>query len=107
MLNKSLGIIEVQGYSVALAAADAACKTSYVSLKGMDCNAPSLGDKAKIPLMVQVKLVGDIEDVKAALDAAKREAIKYNDPQDVFTYLIARPYEALDKLIKVGKVKLK
>lgn len=107
MLNKSLGIIEVQGYSVALAAADAACKASYVSLEAMDCNAPIFGDKAKIPLMVQVKLAGDVEDVKAALDAAKLEAIKYNDPQDVFTYLIAMPYDGLDKLIKIGKVKLK
>ncbi len=107
MLNYALGIIEVQGYSVALAVADSACKAANVKLAAMDCNAPALGDKANIPLMVQIKLTGTIDDVQAALEVAKRKALNYNEEKDILTHIITRPYEDLQKLINVGKVKIK
>jgi len=107
MNKKALGLLEVQGYSVALAVMDKACKSANIEIKSIDCNNPKAGDKAKIPLVVQVKFVGSISDVKVALEIAKEAALEYIPSEDIAISFIALYDEELEKLLQVGKVKKK
>jgi len=106
-MSKALGLLEVQGYSVALAAMDKACKNADIHIEGMDCNNPTLGDSAPIPVVIQVKFTGSISDVKIALEVAKEEASKYIDEKDILTHFIPSASEELRKLLPLGKVKVK
>lgn len=107
MGNKALGLLEVQGYSVALAACDKACKQSNVKVVGMDCNNPIEGDNAQIPVVVQVRFVGGIDDVKEALEISKMEAEKYIDSRNINTHFISSYVTQIERIIKNGKVKIK
>lgn len=106
-MNRATGFLEVQGYSVALAAMDKACKAAQIKIEGMESNNPSKGDKASIPVVLQVKFTGGIEDVKVALEVAYNEASKYIDQEDILTHLIPSSAKEIDKLLQAGKVKLK
>mgnify|MGYP005749084511 CR=1 FL=1 len=106
-MTNALGMLEVQGYSVALAAMDKACKAANVTITGMDCNNPTQGDSAPIPVVVQVKFTGEISDVRVALEVARYEASRLIDEKDVLTRLIPKPFKGLEKLLSAGKVKLK
>lgn len=106
-MTKAIGILEVQGYSVALAAMDKACKNANIQMEGMDCNNPTLGDSAPIPVVIQVKFSGSISDVKVALEVARQEASLYIDDRDILTHLIPSAAPGLEKLLPIGKVKRK
>ncbi|UII55516.1 BMC domain-containing protein [Cytobacillus spongiae] len=106
-MRSAIGLLEVQGYSVALAAMDQACKSADIHIEGMDCNNPSEGDRAPIPVVIQVKFTGGISDVRIALDVAREEASKYIREQDILTHLIPSGSEELMKLLSTGKVKVK
>jgi microcompartment protein CcmL/EutN len=106
-LSKAIGLLEVQGYSVALAAMDKACKAADITIEGMDVNNPPQGDSAPIPVIVQVKFSGNVSDIKVALEAAEREASKYINSQDILIRLIPSVMEDIEKLLTIGKVKLK
>lgn len=103
----AVGLLEVQGYSVALASMDKACKKANITIEGIDVNNPSTGDKAPIPVVVQVKFSGSISDVKVALEIAMDEASKYISTRDILTHIIPSSTEEIDKLLNIGKVKLK
>ncbi|KOA18594.1 BMC domain protein [Clostridium homopropionicum DSM 5847] len=107
MNKKALGLLEVQGYSVALAVMDKACKSAEIEIKSIDCNNPKAGDKANIPLVVQVKFVGSVSDVKIALEIAKEAALEYIPREDIVTSSIALYDEELEKLLQIGKVNKK
>lgn len=104
---KAVGLIEVQGYSVALAVANQACKAAAVQIEGMDCNNPVMGDQAPIPVVILVKLSGKIDDVTIALEVATEEAKKYIASEDISTHIISSTSEKLVKLLPTGKVKRK
>ncbi|MCM0649233.1 BMC domain-containing protein [Clostridium swellfunianum] len=104
---KALGLLEVQGYSVALAAMDKACKAANIKILAMDCNNPKAGDNAFIPVVVQVKFVGDISDVKTALEVAKEAALRYIPEEEIVIHCITSYSEELEKLLHTGKVKCK
>lgn len=104
---KAVGFLEVQGYSVALAAMDKACKAADVTIEGMDCNNPLLGDAAPIPVVIQVKFSGKIDEVKVALEVAKEAAKQFIDEKDVLTHLISSASPDLQKLLLLGKVSKK
>ena len=106
-MANAIGLLEVQGYSVALTAMDKACKEADVKIEGIDCNNPASGDLAPIPVVIQVKFSGSISNVKIALEAARNEAHKHIDERDVTTHLIPSASEDLQKLLSLGKVKLK
>lgn len=106
-MDKAVGLLEVQGYSVAIAAMDKACKAADVIIEGIDCNNPVLGDAAPIPVVVQVKFSGKIVDVKVALEVASNAAKQLINENDVLTHLISSASADLQKLLPVGKVKKK
>lgn len=106
-MKQAIGFLEVQGYSVALAAMDQACKSAHIKIEGIDCNNPSMGDAAPIPVVIQVKFTGSVSDVKIALEVARMEAMKYIDEQDILTHLIPGALADLHKLLPLGKVKMK
>ncbi|QGU94376.1 BMC domain-containing protein [Clostridium bovifaecis] len=104
MNRNALGLLEVQGYSIALAAMDKACKAADVKIIAMDCNNPKAGDKAYIPVVVQVKFTGSVSDVKVALEVAREEAEKHIPSEEIVTEHIASYSEELEPLLSVGKV---
>lgn len=106
-MGKAIGLLEVQGFSVALAAMDKACKAAKVRIEGIDCNNPASGDSAPIPVVIQVKFTGTVSDVEVALETAVREAGKYIDESDILSRLIPSGSEGIEKLLYTGKVKVK
>lgn len=107
MKNKALGLLEVQGYSVALAVMDKACKAADIEIKSMDCNNPKAGDKAYIPVVVQVKFIGSVSDVKVALEVARETAVHYISSDEIVTRCIPCYDDELEKILNIGKVKNK
>lgn len=107
MKDKALGLLEVQGYSVALAVMDKACKAANIKILAMDCNNPKMGDNAYIPVVVQVKFVGSVSDVKAALEVAKEAALEYIPSEEIVTHCISSYSDELEVLLHTGKVKNK
>lgn len=102
----AVGMLEVQGFSIALEAADAMCKAANVTLEAFDANNPSSAD-VKIPVIVQVKMSGGISDVEAALDVGRHVAERYFPPSEVVTACIPAISEELMPLIVSGKLKTK
>lgn len=106
MLDYAVGFLEVAGYSVALDAMDKACKAANVKIAGIDSINPK-DTSANIPLTVQVKFTGSISDVKTAVEVARKVASLYITPEEITTSIIEGPYEGVDKLVNIGKVKIK
>lgn len=106
MLDYAVGLLEVAGYSVALDAMDKACKAADIKITGIDTINPK-DTRAHIPLTVQVKFIGAISDVQVAVDVARQVASKYISPGEITTHVIQGPFEGVDKLACIGKVKLK
>lgn len=94
------------GYSVALAAMDKACKVADIKIAGIDTINPK-DTSAYIPLTVQVKFTGAISDVKAAVEVAREVAARYIKPEEITTSVIEGPYEGVDRLVNINKVKIK
>ena len=107
MMRKAIGFLEVCGYSVALASMDKACKTVDVTICGIDVNNPSQGENAQIPVVVQVKMMGEISNVEIALEVAKAEASKFICENEILTHLIPQTTPELEKLLFNGKVNVK
>ncbi len=106
-MTEAIGFLEVQGYSVALAAMDKACKAASITIQGIDSNNPSTGDAAPIPVVIQVKFTGTVSDVKVALEVARLEASRYIAEEDISTHYISAGFKGLEKLLTTGKVRLK
>ena len=73
-MAKAVGILEVYGLTCAFVAADAACKAADVTLENFDKNKPANADKLPVPLLVTIKMRGDVSTVECALEAAKSAA---------------------------------
>lgn len=106
MLDYAIGFLEVAGYSVALDAMDKACKAADIKIVGIDSINPK-DTRAHIPLTVQVKFTGKVSDVKVAVDVAREVALRYISPGEITTHVIEGPFEGVDKLAAIGKLKLK
>ena len=104
MTLTAIGFLEVQGYSVALAAMDQACKAADVRILGIDSNNPDPRAQPTIPVMVQVKMVGTVSDVEHALEVARRTARQYLRDEEILTHMISRGADGTEKLLAVGKV---
>ncbi|MDZ7542972.1 BMC domain-containing protein, partial [Clostridium perfringens] len=104
MTRPAIGCVEVQGYSVALAVMDQACKAANITIKGIDCNNPPNDSRARIPVMIQVKFSGTVSDVQAALDVARETASRYLAPDEMLFHLIPSGSAELMGLLPQGKV---
>ncbi len=74
-MSKAVGIIEVYGLVAAFVACDAGCKAANVTVETFDRNKPANADALKVPVIVMVKFRGDVESVKAAVEAAQQAAL--------------------------------
>lgn len=98
-MAEAAGMLEVYGLTAAFMAADAGCKAAEVRLELFDKNRP-MDPTLKVPLLIMVKFRGKIEDVEAALTAAKKAAIQVSDA--IFAeHIIAAPTEDTDKMLKI------
>ena len=70
----ALGMLEVYGFTTAIVVADKAAKTAPVKVVAIDKNNPANGDSAEVPLVMVVKLEGDVSSVEAAMRAGREEA---------------------------------
>ena len=99
-MSDAVGMLEVFGLATAFAAADAGCKAGNVWLEPFDKNKPANADELPVPLIVMIKFRGDVSDVEAALEAARRVADSMTGV--VNEYAIARPTEDTEKMLKLN-----
>jgi microcompartment protein CcmL/EutN len=104
-VHMAIGFLECAGYGAVLYAMDKACKAANVRIIGIDTINPK-DTSAFIPLTVQVKFEGGIDDVKEACETAERAALKFNSPNEVLTEMIENPYEGTKALSHITKVSL-
>ena len=70
----ALGMIEVCGFVTSIVVADAAAKAADVKILALDKNKPAAGDAAEVPLIMIVKIGGEVSAVEQAVEAGVREA---------------------------------
>ena len=100
-MSKAVGILEVYGLTTAFVAADAACKAADVTLENFDKNKPANADKLPVPLLVTIKIRGDVGAVKAAVEAGAANASRLGEL--VATHVIPRPHQDVEKILPVLK----
>ena len=96
-MSKAVGILEVYGLSTAFCAADAACKAADVTLENFDKNKPANADKLPVPLLVTIKIRGEVE---AGLKAARETAEAMTGV--VAEYVIPNPAEDTEKMLRLS-----
>lgn len=62
----ALGIIEVYGFTAAIAVSDIAAKSANIKILSIDKNKPS--KNVNIPLIMAINITGKISDVEYAID---------------------------------------
>lgn len=92
---KALGMIEVYSFSTAVAAADAAAKAADVAIIAFDRNRPISPD-VPAPLVMEIKLEGNVSAVKAAVEAASDYA--RSEGKYIVSHIIANPAEDTEKM---------
>ena len=85
----ALGLIEVKGLVAAVEATDAALKAAKVDLQQIEY--PGSG-------LTTIKLMGEVADVKAAVDAGGEAAARVGEL--ISTHVIPRPHEELQSIIR-------
>jgi ethanolamine utilization protein EutM len=101
----AIGFLECAGYGALLYAMDKACKAADIKILGIDTINPK-DSSAFIPLTAQVKFEGKISDVKVAVEVAREAALRFNSEKEVIASIIEQPYDGVDKLAKISKVKI-
>lgn len=92
---KALGMIEVYSFTTAVCTADICAKTADVKIVAFDRNRPKSAD-VPAPLVMEVKMVGSVDAVKAAVEAGvnyARSKGKY-----IVSHVIANPGEDMEKM---------
>jgi len=91
----ALGLVEVYSFTTAVCVADVAAKAADVKIIAFDRNRP-LSPDVPAPLVMVVKMEGNVSAVKAAVEAgvnyAKAEG-KY-----IVSHVIANPAESVEKM---------
>ncbi len=91
----ALGLVEVYSFTTAVCVADIAAKAADVKIIAFDRNRP-LDPNAPAPLVMVVKMEGNVSAVKAAVEAgvnyAKAEG-KY-----IVSHVIANPADSVEKM---------
>ena len=72
-MNDAIGIVEMFGFVTAITAADAAAKAADVKVIAIDSNKPA-DPTVDVPLIMAIKVQGEVSAVKAAVDAAVKAA---------------------------------
>ena len=99
-MGKATGFIEVFGLTTAFVAVDAGCKAADVTVETLDKNKPGNADALPVPLIVAVKFRGNVEDVKAAVEAAEDAANKVSGV--ITKHIIANAEDSTEKMLKLN-----
>lgn len=91
---KALGMIEVYGFSTAVAAADVAAKTADVKVIAFDRNRPF--GKFPVPLIMEVKIEGNVAAVRSAISAAEEYAKSID--RFIVSHIIANVADGVEKM---------
>ncbi len=91
---KALGMMEVYGFPTVVTCADIAAKAADVKVIALDRNRPF--GKFPVPLIMQLKIEGNVAAVTAALEAAEQ----YAKSIDMFivSHIIPNPGEGVEKM---------
>ena len=92
---KALGMIEVYSFTTAVCTADVAAKAADVKIIAFDRNRP-FAPGAPAPLIMEVKMEGEVSAVTAAIDAAVAYAKSKN--KYIVHHIIPRPAETVEKM---------
>ncbi|MCQ2399782.1 MAG: BMC domain-containing protein [Clostridia bacterium] len=99
-MSKAVGILEVYGLTSAFVAADAACKAADVTLENFDKNKPANADKLPVPLLVTIKVRGDVSAVQMAIKKAREVAESMTGV--VAEHIIPNPETDTEKMLKLS-----
>ena len=99
-MAKAVGILEVYGLTTAFVAADAACKAADVTLENFDKNKPAKAESLPVPLLVTIKIRGEVSAVKSGLEAAREAAERVGGV--VCGHVIANPETDTEKMLKLS-----
>ncbi len=92
---KALGMLEVYSFTTAVTVADICAKSGGVKIIAFDRNRPKSAT-APAPLVMVVKIEGDVADVRAAVDAGKQYAEEQG--KYIVSHIIPRPAHMVDQL---------
>ncbi len=92
---KALGMIEVYSFTTAVCVADTAAKAANVSVIAMDRNRPIRTD-VPAPLVMVVKIEGEVSAVRAAVDAGVNYAKSHG--KYIVSHIIPNPGEGVEKM---------
>ncbi len=98
----ALGMIEVYGFATSIVVADAAAKAGDVTIVALDKNKPAAGDAAEVPLIMVVKINGDVASVEQAVEAGERVAKEKG--QFILSHIITNEAEDTKKMAKINAV---
>ena len=99
-MANAVGILEVYGLTTAFVAADAACKAADVTLENFDKNKPANAESLPVPLLVTIKIRGNVAAVKAGLEAAVEAAKAVGGV--VAQHVIPNPETDTEKMLKLS-----
>lgn len=71
---EAFGMVEVFGFSTSIVAADAAAKAADIKIIAIDNNKPKNPDEAPIPVVMTIKMEGEVSAVKAGVETASQVA---------------------------------
>ncbi len=92
---KAVGMIEVYSFTTAVCTADIAAKTADVKIIAFDRNRPISPD-VPAPLVMIVKMEGDVAAVRAAVDAGVEYA--KSKGKYIVSHIIANPGEGVENM---------
>ncbi len=92
---KALGMIEVYSFTTAVVAADLCAKAADVKVIAFDRNRPKSAD-APAPLVMQIKIAGDVAAVKAAVEAGTEYAKA--EGKHIVSHVIPNPGDGVEKM---------
>ena len=88
-------MIEVYSFTTAVCVADLCAKTSDIKVIAFDRNRPKSAD-VPAPLVMEVKIEGSVDAVKAAIEAGKEYA--KSKGKYIISHIIANPAESVDNM---------
>lgn len=91
----ALGLVEVYSFTTAVCVADIAAKTADVKIIAFDRNRP-LSPDVPAPLVMVVKMEGDVSAVKAAVEASVEYA--KSEGKYIVSHIIANPGNDVEKI---------
>ena len=96
----ALGMIEVYGFATSVVVADAAAKAGNITIVALDRNKPANAASCKVPIVLVVKMEGEVAEVQAAMEAgiaAAKERDMY-----ITSSIITRQEEDTKLLAKIN-----